>query len=159
MLDILIQSDEKIIELRDKLIIKESWTERDFESTRMRVKDHPFNITISNECISNVKTDLEENVNFLIQLLENPVILEHDSFTELLQAVFHVMDELERRKKFDVLPPADYKHLKGDFQRVYKQLVISWLSYMQYLKRKYPYLFSLAVRTNPFDESANVIIR
>ena len=26
-----------------------------------------------------------------------------------------------------------------------------WIVYMKYLKNNYPFLFSLAVRTNPFD--------
>jgi hypothetical protein len=30
---------------------------------------------------------------------------------------------------------------------------------MHYLKKNYPYLFSFALRTNPFDEQASVIIR
>jgi hypothetical protein len=29
---------------------------------------------------------------------------------------------------------------------------------MEYLKAHYPYLFSLAMRTNPFDSKASVVI-
>jgi len=29
---------------------------------------------------------------------------------------------------------------------------------MHHLKRNYPYLFSLAIRTNPFDPNARVIV-
>ncbi len=43
--------------------------------------------------------------------------------------------------------------------RVYSQAVIEWLVYMQHLKKKYPYLFSLAMRTNPFDTNASPIVR
>ncbi|MFY9799780.1 MAG: two pore domain potassium channel family protein, partial [Methanoregula sp.] len=31
--------------------------------------------------------------------------------------------------------------------------------YMQHLKKKYPYLFSLAMRTNPFDVHASAIVK
>ena len=34
-------------------------------------------------------------------------------------------------------------------------LIIEWLAYMKHLKESYPYLFSLAVRTNPFDPAAS----
>jgi hypothetical protein len=34
-------------------------------------------------------------------------------------------------------------------------LVREWLSHMEHLKVDYPYLFSLAVRTNPFDPNAS----
>jgi len=38
-------------------------------------------------------------------------------------------------------------------------LVRQWLAYMKYLKNFYPYLFSLAMRTNPFDQHASPIIK
>jgi hypothetical protein len=37
-------------------------------------------------------------------------------------------------------------------------MMIEWLTYMQYLKQYYPYLFSLAMRKNPFDRNASVIV-
>ncbi len=57
------------------------------------------------------------------------------------------------------LPDTDYEHLSGDLKRVYQLLVREWLSYMEHLKGAYPYLFSLAVRTNPFDSSASVEVQ
>jgi hypothetical protein len=33
-----------------------------------------------------------------------------------------------------------------------------WLDYMKYLMNKYPYLFSLAMRKNPFDVTASPIL-
>ena len=38
--------------------------------------------------------------------------------------------------------------------RAYGLLVREWVMYMAYLKANYPYLFSLAARTNPFDRNA-----
>jgi len=37
-------------------------------------------------------------------------------------------------------------------------LVQEWLDYMEYLKVNYPYLFSLAMRTNPFDRKASPVV-
>jgi hypothetical protein len=34
-----------------------------------------------------------------------------------------------------------------------------WLDYMKHLKGNYPFLFSLAMRTNPFDQNASPIIQ
>jgi len=39
-----------------------------------------------------------------LRLLENPVLLEHESFTELLRSVFHLSEELEQRDDFGKLP-------------------------------------------------------
>ena len=51
------------------------------------------------------------------------------------------------------------KHLSGDIQRAYQILVREWLDYLEHLKQDYPYLFSLALRTNPFDANASVVIQ
>jgi hypothetical protein len=91
--------------------------------------------------------------------LENPVLLEHESFTELLRAVFHLTEELAVREDLQKLPHTDYAHLAGDITRSYVLLVHEWLDYMKHLKDNYPYLFSLAMRTNPFDQNASVIVK
>jgi len=101
---------------------------------------------------------LAKKSDFLLRLLENPVLLEHESFTRLLRAVFHLTEELNRRGTFEDLPESDYQHLAGDTRRVYRRLVSEWVDYMGYLKQNYPYLFSLAVRTNPFDENASPVV-
>jgi hypothetical protein len=65
-------------------------------------------------------------------------------------------DELENRHYFTKLPESDFKHLSDDIKRVYNQLILEWLDYMKHLKKDYPYLFSLALRINPFDENASI---
>jgi hypothetical protein len=102
---------------------------------------------------------LQEKRELVLRLFENPYLLEHQSFTELLRAVLHVKEELLHRKSLENLPEEDYKHLSGDIRRAYVLLVHEWLDYMKYLKKNYPYLFSLAVRTNPFDRNASVVLK
>ncbi len=96
--------------------------------------------------------------DFLLRLLENPNLLEHESFTDLLRAVFHLLEELGSRRELEGLPSTDIAHLAGDIRRVYGQLVDQWLSYMRHLGDSYPYLYSLAVRTNPLDKTASPIV-
>ncbi len=105
-----------------------------------------------------LKTFLSHYKGFLLALLENPQLFEHDRFTDLLHAVFHLAEELTARERLIDLPATDYNHLSVDLTRVYSQLVIEWLEYMQHLKKKFPYLFSLSMRTNPFDTNASAII-
>ena len=75
-------------------------------------------------------------------------------FTDLVLAIHHLTEELKARKDLQSLPPADLAHLCGDIRRVYERLVPAWVHYMEYLKKNYPYLFSLAMRTNPYDEKS-----
>jgi hypothetical protein len=91
--------------------------------------------------------------------LENPNLLEHESFTDLLWSVFHLTEELIYRANIRQLPETDYEHLASDIKRAYTLLVFEWLSYLKHLKDDYPYLFSLMVRTNPFDPDASPIVK
>jgi len=101
---------------------------------------------------------LLQNEDFLLRIVENPMVFEHESFTDLILAITHLDEELKARADLLHLPPADIAHLKADMERGYSRLVPEWLKYMEYLRNHYPYLFSLAMRTNPFDEKATVVI-
>jgi hypothetical protein len=69
--------------------------------------------------------------------------------------VTHLAEELAHRDGTYGLPDADYQHLAGDIRRAYVRIIGEWLEYMEHLQRKYPYLYSLAIRTNPFDPTAS----
>jgi hypothetical protein len=101
---------------------------------------------------------LREKRPFLLALMENPVLFEEDLFTSLLQAVFHLADELLRRGDLSAIPASDRAHLVTDAGRVYRPLVLQWVASMEHLKEHHPYLFSLAMRTNPFDDKASVVV-
>jgi len=141
------------------LLVTNNWSDDQFESFQKNIKNHECSVDIQKVNLDELRTFLNDRRNFLLRLLENPVLLEHESFTELLRATFHLTEELDMRgEALGSLPPTDYDHLSGDIKRVYSLLVLAWLDYMKYLKNNYPYLFSLAMRTNPFDENASPIV-
>jgi len=144
---------------KEKLAVKGEWDKKSFSNAHQWLMDYHF--TIENQAfdLDALRDFLMEKRDFLLRLLENPNLLEHESFTELLRAVFHLTEELGARRRLAELPAADLKHLANDIKRVYGELTMQWLQYMNYLKGNYPYLFSLALRTNPFDEDASVVIK
>jgi len=101
---------------------------------------------------------LEDKRDFLARLLENPVLVEHEEFTEVLLSVFHLTDELTSREELRDLPRSDIEHLVGDISRAYRLLIEQWFMYLRHVKAQYPYLYSLAVRKNPFDEDATPVV-
>ena len=151
--------DPGIHEIRSALAVSNNWSDDDFQKAQVALKEHSYHLDSQAISLEELHTFLSLHKGFLVALLENPQLFEHDRFTNMLHAVFHLSEELVARERLIDLPQADYDHLSGDLTRVYSQLVIEWLIYMQYLKKKYPYLFSLAMRTNPFDENASAIVR
>ncbi len=141
------------------LIVDNDWSPEHFEQMQKVLKSHDYQIDTRASDIEGLKSFILDRRGFLLRLLENPNLLEHELFTELLWAVFHLAEELSHRKALEDLPDSDYKHLAGDIKRAYSLLVREWLAHMEHLKNDYPYLFSLAVRTNPFDPEASPQVR
>jgi hypothetical protein len=150
--------------IRDKLLVNNTWTTKDFEEAEKIVKDYNYDLNMkgtdpkSLKFLEETREFLMGKRKFLLALLENPNLLEHETFTDLLRAVFHLLEELEKREDIKKLPESDYKHLSIDTERAYSLIIFEWLQYMEHLMKNYPHLFSLAVRTNPFDPEAKVEI-
>lgn len=159
LLSYLSDSDPEACNLQGDLTAIPNWPEQEFERVQAKLETHDCRIDTTRIDLKEMHTFLKSRRDFMLRLLENPALLEHESFTGLTRAVFHLAEELEWRKDLDSLPPSDLEHLSADMSRVYRLLINEWLSYMRYLKRNHPYLFSLAMRTNPFDERASAIVR
>ncbi|MDP8217660.1 MAG: hypothetical protein P9M03_02925 [Candidatus Theseobacter exili] len=159
LLEILSELDPKIERLQQELVPEVSSAGKEFLEIRRFLVKHDYDIEAKNVDWKSLKMFLVEKRDFLLRLLENPNLLEHESFTDLLWAVFHLTEELGARENLQDLPDEDYKHLYGDMKRVYGQLARQWLAYMEHLKVSYPYLFSLALRMNPFNRNASPVLR
>lgn len=135
------------------------WTDRDFHRYLLEAARLKVDIDCRNGDLEQLRVFLMGKRNFMLRLLENPNLLEHESFTDLLWAVFHLTEELGHRKSCSELCEADRSHFAHDIQRAYVLLIYQWLGYMRHLKANYPYLFSLASRLNPFNPEATAEIK
>lgn len=159
LLRVFSRNDPTVDQVRSALLVSDKWSDEDFSRAFTSLKEHKTLLDSKTLDLTELNKFLREHKSFLLSLYENPQIIEHEDFTPLLQAVFHLAEELAARDNLTDLPPSDYAHLSGDFNRVYGLLITEWLTYMRHLKTHYPYLFSLAMRTNPFDAHASAILR
>ena len=151
--------DPNLEHIRRNLLVANDWSKEEFSRVTKLLKNYTCEIDIEKADLVYIRGFLVQKRDFLLRLLENPILLEHESFAQLLQAVFHLMDELENREELKQLPDSDKNHIAGDIERAYGLLVVEWLGYMKYARDNYPYLFSFAMRMNPFDQSASVVLR
>lgn len=145
--------------LRERLMVDASWNEKTFKETKRSLKTAEFKIDSRGGNLNNLKDFLMTNRSFLLGLMENSNLLENESFSQLLLSAFHVTDELSYRNELGHLSLADHEHLSHDIQRAYVLLIMEWLSYMDHLRTAFPYLYSLAVRMNPFNPNASPEIK
>ena len=142
--------------IREELLVDAKWTDQRFLATAKNLRAIDYKLDSQSGDMADLQQFLVERRAFLLRLLENPNLLEHTVFTDMLFAVFHLTEELENRVDLKSLPQSDYHHLSGDMRRAYVAVVYEWLEYMGFLKNDYPYLFSLAMRINPFNPDAKI---
>ena len=140
------------------LNVNTNWKKRDYLAAQLHVANSTLAFAPTATDLEKMRSLLRRQRNFILGLLQNSNTLEHEAFSDLLLAVCHLTEELEYREEFALLPESDRLHLQGDIQRAYGLLVKQWLSYMQHLQSDYPYIFSLSVRTNPFNPLASPVV-
>jgi len=150
--------DPKLEGIRSNLMVTSKWSDKEFSRAAKSLEEYRYGVDINSVDLTRLNLSLSKERDFLLRLIENPTLLEHESFTDLLLAIFHLTEELARRPNLEDLPKSDLAHLRVDIDRTYKLLVHEWLAYMKYLKISYPYLFHLAMRTNPFDQTASPVV-
>ena len=159
LLVLLTGADENIGPVKQRLVVTNTWNTGTFQDMGKCLDDYTCSVSIARIDLESFRKFLIDNEEFLLRLVENPMVFEHESFADLILAVNHLTEEMKARGDLSLLPLSDKSHLTTDIQRAYTQLIREWIKYMEYLKNHYPYLFSLAMRKNPFDESASVIVR
>lgn len=154
LLRMLSEYDPEVERIRQDLVGKDRWSQQSFSEISERIRRYQYKMDSRKSGLGGLRDFLREKKDFFLRILENPNLLEHEKFTDTLWAVLHLAEELTCRRSLQNLPATDYAHLAGDMGRAYKSLISEWLSYMLHLRTHYPYLFSLAIRTNPFDPNA-----
>ncbi len=144
--------------LRAQMLVAGDWDDNRFATVKESSKHMKYDLQLDDGSLEELKGFLGAKRELVLRLLENPNLLEHESFTDLLWAVCHLSDELMHRTSLSNLPKPDIDHLKGDIIRAFRLLNKEWLEYMQHLKKSYPYLYSLAVRINPFNTDSSAVI-
>ena len=105
-----------------------AWDTAQYRKKQKEVMTVPCTVRISCQDLISLRTMLVMKEDLLVRMLENPVLLEHESFTDVLQAVFHLTEELKHRGECTNLPDSDVGHVSGDITRCYSMMIPVWLS-------------------------------
>lgn len=153
------QLSQNTQQLDEMLTITREWKDANFADAKKDAGNFQCDFRFKSMELSSLKEFMIAKRSFMLGLLQNPNLLEHDKFTDLLWAVLHLAEELTARPDLCNLPPADVEHIYVDINRAFGHLIAEWLQYMKHLRDNYPYLYSLAIRTNPFNPEASVEVK
>jgi hypothetical protein len=150
---------ENAEQLESEVLINPRWDKKHFQEAQSKAITFKYRVVFDADRLEKLRDFLNSHHSFLVRLLENPILLENQRFTDLLWAVFHLSEELNFRGSLQNLPETDIAHLKTDLRRAYSRIVSEWIAYTEHLKGKYPYLYSLASRINPLNPDASPIVQ
>ncbi len=156
LLQLLSRFDSRAEELENLFEAKQVWSDGLLQKINNCIQSHPCCIELSRGDLDELKVFLTNNRERLMRLLENPNLLEHEGFTDVLWALSHLTEEMALRNDLAPLPQNDAEHLKKDIQRAYVGILGQWIAYLKHLRDDYPYIFSLAIRNNPFNKHASI---
>lgn len=117
---------------------------------KKQVREFGYDIEASPENLRELAAVLDKYRDYMLNMLGNDNLLEHDSFTDMLWAAFHVADELKTRDNLDGSDQDDLSHLANDILRAYMAMNVEWINYMSYLHDEYPFLYAMAIKKNPY---------
>ena len=158
LLRIFSRFDPHLNTVRRDFAITPEWTTDEFNALKLHLSGYHYTVDADLLELGIVREFLNQKGEMLLRQLENPDLARDEQYAELLWAIVHLRDELLARRRLDDLPVSDLGHIVTDITRAYSLLTRQWLDYMQFLKNRYPFIFSLALRTNPFAESASAIV-
>lgn len=121
----------------------------DLNNIKKCLNEYDYKVDMNNIDLCSIKNILLENNNLFVTLISNENVFQHQIFTNLLMSVVHLRDEIIFMEKDDNLE-LNINHLENDVIRVYKNISIQWISYLEYLNKSYPFLYNNAIRVNPF---------
>lgn len=121
----------------------------DLNKIKKSLYEYDYKVDMNYIDLCTIKNILVEHSNLFVTLISNESILQHQIFTDLLMSVIHLRDEIIFMEKDNGLE-LNINHLENDVIRVYKNISIQWISYLEYLQKSYPFLYNNAIRVNPF---------
>jgi voltage-gated potassium channel len=151
--------DPNIASVRKDFLVTADWKPEKYLELKKRLTNYEYKIEPASLELEKLDVFLRAKGDLLVRQLENADLIDNENFTGLLWATVHLRDELAARPGLKNLPKADIAHIANDAKRAYGLLTIQWIDYLQFLKLKYPFLFSLALRTNPFVENPDAVVK
>lgn len=158
LLDAFSSVDHNFSEIQQSLEFYGDNFNTEYNSAIKALKKYKSYFQCSPDELYKLKDYILSKKQILLMMMENPNLMENESFTELMLALFHLYEELIQREDLKKLPDEDYAHLASDVNRAYILLINEWLHYLKHLSEKYPYLFSLEIRINPLNPHAKAEI-
>lgn len=152
MLQYLRSCDPDSAALRDRLALNADWKQRDFIAAAAFLKSYPFRLDPERLDFYGLHHHLSTRHSYFLKVIENPALMQHDDFTQLILSIYLLWEELECRDDLCCLPADDRARLCGLAETIYARLTDEWLDNAQSIRVHQPLRLNKIIQTNPFTK-------
>ncbi len=114
------------------------------EQWQERLGEAKLHVRLHRGLYDRVRSLILERRTTLLVISSNPLLLEHEHFTDMLWDIFHLVDEFRLRGVYEELSEEDRRHLENDLSDLLRLLLINWVANIAYMKQTYPNFFNEA---------------
>ncbi len=133
---------EKIVAIFENAEINDC---KSLEVVQNQLREVDIDVSVSEETYHRLVEMIRAKRDELLTITSNPLLLDHESFTDLLWGIFHLMDEARLRGEYSAMSAADRRHMEVDFTLTLKLLLVNWAGNILYTKMNYPNYYSATV--------------
>lgn len=144
LIDTMIQDSANAGELK-QLMQSPLQSDKDVQKVQAQLQNADLDFTLTEEVYDQSMDLILKNQLSLLTLSSNPLLLEHECFTEMLWGIFHLNDEFRLRGKYSKLDEAGREHMQEDFIKVFRLLLINRVANLKYLRDTYPNYYSASL--------------
>lgn len=155
VLEKFVKHDEEANLISTVAHINKNWGNKEFKELNTVLNNHNFEVNINNFDLERLSSLINKNKDFLFSIISNPTLMEHEIFSDMTIALFHLKEELQDIYLNKDSVHSDKAHIKEDIRILYRLMSKSWALYMKHLKVEYPTLFVKAMAHNPFYRRTN----
>ncbi len=106
--------------------------------TQDHIKSMSLSIALNEKTYSKLIEKIQTSRSSFMTLSSNPLLFDHEDFTRILWAIFHVMDEYQLRGTYQDMSQDDISHLNKDYAELLRLLLICFVANAKYLEDTYP---------------------
>ncbi|MGN8773192.1 hypothetical protein [Candidatus Weimeria sp. HCP3S3_B5] len=121
-----------------------SYDKRQEKEILDRIRKMDLTVHIDREGYDRIRQIIRENQTNIFIIASNPLVIEHEAFTDMLWGIFHLMDEYRLRGDWDDLSAQDIEHFDQDFERILRAMLINWVRDVRYLRENFPDFYAVA---------------
>ena len=98
-------ADDTIGPVKERLVVTANWNAAMFYEMRKCLDEYSCSVSILRINLEDLRAFLIDHEDFLLRIVENPMVFEHESFTDLILALNHLTEEMKARGDLSALPP------------------------------------------------------